>query len=333
MLRIALGFCLLGIGLACACSVPVFRYALERWPAADYYLLVFHDQPLSEAQEASLAQLAKGRNLVVRKSHKDSLSPEHEVILGDNPLPWAALRYPESESTAASAWAGPLDQLPPQLSDSPARRELVKHLANGVSVVWLVVDGDEATDQLLRTELERLSKTIKLPDVEPADLRTGLPLAVRFEVIALQREGPEADLARELLQADPELSKAKGPVIFPVVGRGRMLWGLHGEGLSANEIAQSATYACGACSCQVKEANPGMDLLLPADWPTLLDVEDLPEPPNTLAKPMIPPGSPELEADSQHTPSAPVPNWLWQLMAALAVLLFIIGIVWSRKTA
>ena len=29
-------------GLALACSVPVFRYALERWDASPYALVVFH---------------------------------------------------------------------------------------------------------------------------------------------------------------------------------------------------------------------------------------------------------------------------------------------------
>ena len=35
-----------------ACSVPVFRYALERWPADAYRLVIFHNGPLSAEQQA-----------------------------------------------------------------------------------------------------------------------------------------------------------------------------------------------------------------------------------------------------------------------------------------
>ena len=35
-------------GHARACSVPVFRYALERWENAPYQAIVFHRGPLSD---------------------------------------------------------------------------------------------------------------------------------------------------------------------------------------------------------------------------------------------------------------------------------------------
>jgi hypothetical protein len=38
-----------------ACSVPVFRYALEKWPADAYLTTVFHRGPLTAAQ-AGLAE-------------------------------------------------------------------------------------------------------------------------------------------------------------------------------------------------------------------------------------------------------------------------------------
>ena len=154
----------------------------------------------------------------------------------------------------------------------------------------MLLDGDAATEKMLRDELSRLEKELKLPDVEPADLKSGLPLKLSFAVIKIARKGPEADL-RELLGSDDDLRKAKGPVIFPVVGRGRMLFGLHGKGLTAGEVAQVAAFACGACSCQVKELNPGVDLLLRADWQRLLDVTADAEEAPAVAAPPIPPGS------------------------------------------
>ena len=42
---------------AAACSTPVFRYALERWPPDAYRVAVFHRGPLTEAQQAAVKQL------------------------------------------------------------------------------------------------------------------------------------------------------------------------------------------------------------------------------------------------------------------------------------
>ena len=323
---------LVAVGVASACSVPVFRYALERWPVSTYTAFVVYDRPLTPAQEQRLAALSRQGNLKLLKVAKDDLTPDQEAIWDQRPLPFVSIRYPDSEITAYAAWSGDLDALPEQVVDSPARRKLVNLLAEGTSVVWVVVDGDDATDKLLRTELARFQKAYKMPEVEPSDLRTGLPLQLRFEVLPLKREGDEALFVRQLLNISPELREAKGPVVFPVVGRGRVLWGIHGEGLTANEIATSATYACGACSCQVKESNPGMDLLLPADWPTLLKIEDQPEPAIKLPQPSIAPGVDNEEAETPARPGVTFnPAWIWQGMAVLAALLLIIGLVLGRR--
>src|SRR5687767_6507702 len=43
--------------LARACNVPVFRYALEHWRADPYRVTLFHDGPLSEADEKLIRPL------------------------------------------------------------------------------------------------------------------------------------------------------------------------------------------------------------------------------------------------------------------------------------
>src|SRR5262245_19767928 len=54
---LVLSFCLL-IGLpASACSVPVFRYALERWQPSRYELIVFHRGPLSPSDQEALKRV------------------------------------------------------------------------------------------------------------------------------------------------------------------------------------------------------------------------------------------------------------------------------------
>ena len=50
--------CLLAVSSpAQACSIPVFRYALERWKPTAYSLVLFHDGPISPGEKRELAAL------------------------------------------------------------------------------------------------------------------------------------------------------------------------------------------------------------------------------------------------------------------------------------
>src|SRR5688572_27115298 len=48
------------VAVAGACTIPVFRYALERWELTPYEVLVFHDAPLPAATEKYLTRLNQG---------------------------------------------------------------------------------------------------------------------------------------------------------------------------------------------------------------------------------------------------------------------------------
>ena len=50
-----------------ACSVPVFRYALERWPADQYSAVVFHRGPLQPEQQRVVDLFAR-EGAVARQS-------------------------------------------------------------------------------------------------------------------------------------------------------------------------------------------------------------------------------------------------------------------------
>ena len=51
---------LLSLASALACSVPVFRYALEKWPPDVYQATVFHRGPLTSAQQALVQTFLSG---------------------------------------------------------------------------------------------------------------------------------------------------------------------------------------------------------------------------------------------------------------------------------
>lgn len=61
------------------------------------------------------------------------------------------------------------------------------------------------------------------------------------------------------------------PMLFPAFGKGRVLPPLIGAGISEENALADCGYLCGACSCQVKNQNPGMDILVKADWWTALE--------------------------------------------------------------
>jgi hypothetical protein len=197
------------------------------------------------------------------------------------------VRYPETPADALPAWAGPLDSPEVRnLLDSPLRRQIASRLLGGESAVWVLVEsGDKARDDaaasLLNEQLKKLEKALALPKVDPNDpdvqgpaLRSSLPLKLIFSSARVSRSTPAEQLFVSMLlncEKDKDRKPAAGPAIVPVFGRGRALGIISGKELTADSIGMAAAFLVGECSCQVKELNPGTDLLMAADWEALLE--------------------------------------------------------------
>jgi hypothetical protein len=325
------------------CTIPVFRYALERWRPSAYELVLFHRGPLPPPAAALLEKLqnvAGTANLEVTPVDLAADTDREMRQLWEKqetrrPLPWLVLRYPGSGDKTASAWAGQLTEDNVEaLLTSPARQRLVRRLVRG-DAVWLLLDGEDAAandkaEALLRRELRRLERQIELPEQskDGPQMRLALPLRVSFAVLRLSRsDRAEQPFVRLLTNADDGLAAVRGPVALPVFGRGRVLCALHGKQLAAAEVERAARYLCGECSCQTKELNPGVDLLLAADWEQLLEAasaEPVP-PPTTEAVPVA--------AEAAAAPSGERRFWLWVGTVLAAGLVVVTG-VWalaSRK--
>ena len=105
-------------------------------------------------------------------------------------------------------------------------------------------------------------------------LRTGIPLKIEFPVIRVSPETVEETIfLRMLTGISPRLHTIvpHQPVAFPIFGRGRALEGIPGSALNESSIGSACQYLCGECSCQVKDQNPGIDLLLAVDWSEKLE--------------------------------------------------------------
>ena len=278
-----------------ACSVPVFRYALERWQPDLFQAIVVHRGALNSEQKKLVDAFdrSRGKNManveLVTVDLDDSPPPELLTLIKKQDaadLPRILLMPPPFTGSPTPLWSGKLEAENSlkdfdTVVDSPARRETVKRLLTGDSAVWLCLESgnkelDDKAFKLLDTHLEKLGKELKLPEQTPEDLddpdsqvRFGkLPVRIAFSAIRVSRDDAlEKGLIDQLMRTEDDLLEESGkPMVFPVFGRGRALWAYIGAGISEENITEAAQFLTGACSCQIKRQNPGTDLLLSADW-------------------------------------------------------------------
>jgi hypothetical protein len=265
-----------------ACTIPVFRYAFERWDLSPYELVVFHRGALSQDERAVLASVPGTANLVASTVDLDGkVSPAlrklWECQQPTATLPRVVLR--RADAGTKTAWTGPLTATAlRRLIDSPARQKIVSALSQGDAGVFVVLlsgnrDADDAATALVRRELAKLEKLVKLPEQrgDGPRIKLALPLKVGFTVLPLKRDEPGEEVLIELLlSSETGLARASGPMVFPVFGRGRVLGSMYGKDLDGdNVLFDVVSFLCGECSCQVKEMNPGFDLAIAADWPAI----------------------------------------------------------------
>ena len=274
-----------------ACNVPVSRYALERWEPDPYEVIVFRREPFSAEQQALLETLEKAsRDGLANLSVSNvSVSVEMRQPLRQlwtaqaNPtLPWMVVKYPRKTKIELPAWAGTMSaETVGALLESPVRQDLGQRLLRGDAVVWLLLEsGDQRRDdqaaQLLEAELQKLEQSLVLPEPSPLDppTNTNLPLKIAFSTVRVARSNPaERMLVNLLLNWNTNLVAEKEVMLFPIFGRGRVVPPASGEEIQPEAIREMAEFLTGPCSCEVKEMNPGYDLLLSANWKSLGDYQ------------------------------------------------------------
>jgi hypothetical protein len=81
-----------------------------------------------------------------------------------------------------------------------------------------------------------------------------------------RQDAAEEPFVAMLLNSEEDLSEFDEPIAVPLFGRGRTYFALVGQGINEDTILENCGFVCGACSCQVKQANPGVDTLMAFDW-------------------------------------------------------------------
>lgn len=281
----------LTVSVAQACNVPVFRFALERWRADAYRVTIVTRGPLGSEARPALERLEKcqseaSANLQIRvlDAERTDDPADRELLesLGDAALPMMIVQYPEALRIPLPIWGGRFTLANVEkFLESPLRGQLRERLLAGETAIWLLLESSDAAKNdaaamLLDQELRKLAASLKLPELTdlPDDtLFAKTPLKLAFSTLRVPRSDSEGPLVQMLLRSESDLLERDDPMVFPVFGRGRALLPLVGAGITAENIANSAKFLVGACSCEVKELNPGFDLLIAAQWEQLLAID------------------------------------------------------------
>ena len=332
---------LLTVAQAAACSVPVFRYALERWPPSNYQVWVFHQGPLDDAQrkladelDQLIVQGGLPTNVEIQWADvSGTLSPAAAKAWAEQKpatFPHATVLFAPHGAATGVAYAGPAElETLRGLLHSPIRQAVAERLLGGDSAVWLLVESgtpavDERAFTLLSATLSQRAMDLKLPEPDPKDGDVRLaggasPLTISFPILRVSRaNAAERGLIHLLTAAFTPAPPADQPFTVAISGQGRVIALLSGDEIDAGYISAWCEFIAGPCSCQVKAELPGSDLLVRADWSQLKDGRrvEQPEVPNvavindlrTPKKKSVPPPSlphSTTAATSHEPPSAP----------------------------
>lgn len=284
-------FLIFAAGPLLACNIPVFRYALERWQSDNTQIIVVHDSPLAEQEQALIDQwtsrCVEGQgtaNATVAlqdlarpdSKYADLLASLEESTQGKLSLPHVVLRSAIGKGREVNFWHGTLsDSQALQPFASPVRAELQRRLLEGHSVVWLIVKSSDASQndnarRVLESQFGPLANTMALPEgigLPGSELYADVPLVLRFSLLELDPQDPAEGYLTSLFTGIRKAEFEAGqPLIVPIFGRGRALEVIPASDLSEGLVRDLTHFLSGACSCQVKEQNPGFDLLLEASW-------------------------------------------------------------------
>lgn len=267
-----------GAVAAQCCSVPVFRYALDHWPLDPFRLEVAQSDFRSDSLANTLRNLGENSpfNLEAERSN-DPAAPSRLFA------PIRGRSQGQTESPPP-LWEGALtSDAFKALTDSPARREIARLILEGHSMVWILVETgqnteDEPARKLFEQRLRFLEQVSELPPIDPSDpsnkIGPGPQLALKLALLRVSRNNPAETHFLKMLAGPNGLDSLppEKPFAAVVFGRGRVLgaWSDPDE----STIEEASRFLMGACSCQVKNQNPGWDLLSPTAWDESLRIAD-----------------------------------------------------------
>jgi hypothetical protein len=272
---------------------------MYRWEAAPYEIYYFHEDAVDEAAAAfhtTIRDRSKSEqqpaNLFLATVDVKA-DPELKTVPPDVRKWWQAQEEKKTPSYLVVTpyglpiHHGELDAaILETMVDSPARQAMVKQLSEGHAGVMVLVTG---SDDKANAEAEKLIQEF-VADIANGKIELYTPppqgffapprqgeveeepevpkIAVGFVKVDRSDE-KEKWLVESLLSMEEDLKDdefADKPMTFMVFGRGRALPPCVGKGVNRDNLLDCVDFVTGACSCTVKDQNPGMDLLIATDW-------------------------------------------------------------------
>jgi len=305
---------------AVACTLPVYRYALEKWQRDRYRIDVFHRGPLKEADverlkalvdrsvavlgdvpaaiEAGPAQPAgvgQTANISLRfvNVSKELPAPVRALWRAQKKatLPWVVVRYPRAARMVHPVYAGPLGKFDGEtFVDSPARQRAAERILEGDAVVWMLLEcGDEKKNEAAAAVVEQtLAADQEERRLAAGEVEEGEVPPATFALVRVDRgDAREVPFATTLIKSHPHVMRhLREPIVFALFAKCRVYTALAGDGIEPESIRAANEFLTSPCACVIKEENPGIDLVVQADWTRMVSLgieEDAPVP--TLTSP------------------------------------------------
>ena len=276
---------------ACACDIPVYEYTLHNWtrdPFHAYYLYRGTEAALDAQVNRYLERIARGPETNLAFTMMDLDGPEPATALDQrvregnqkSKLPMHIVLTPRGATLLAQRLDLPTARA---LISSPKRKLLADQLCKGKQGVLLLLLGpDKVENQTARSVLGEAVTAA-------ADNQWDVGL------IEIARSDPQEHwLVQQLLHLEQDLKDIPNAMVFSVFGRAHALEPYLGKGITRSNMDELIAFVNGPCTCQVKAASFGLDLLTSWNWQAVVPTR--PE----LDKPMEPGGF--ISFGSEETP-------------------------------
>jgi len=244
-----------------ACDTPVYQYSMYEWRPDRYEVRYFHRAGEAPAADAAVNERLRTASVANLSFHSVEVAADGGVAQ-QHASAWRGHRMSELPLHVVSVprhgpiFAGRLDAAAAgQLVDSPGRRELAGELSAGRAGVLVVLLDRAAGDD------ERVLQVARDAAAEAADGERTVGL------VSVDRADPaERWLVRQLLTVEDDLREIAGSMVFGAFGRGHVLPPFVGKGVTAQGMRDLIAFIHGPCACELKAANPGIDLLMRWSW-------------------------------------------------------------------
>ncbi len=255
-----------GGAVAWACDTPVYEYTIQNWVRDPYQVHYLHrgDEAAADAQANEyLQRVARGTeghvNLGFARvdvSSLDSTAPYgHRRVWArhkSDTLPLHVVTSPRG----SEVFAGRLDvDTVRKMAGSPKRSALAQQLSDGKQGVLLTLLGrDAGQNSAARSAVSEIVARAGEEDLEVGVLEVA------------RSDARERWFVAQLLQVEDDLRDLTGTMVFGVFGRGHVLPPFVGRGITAENLADLVAFINGPCACEIKAANPGVELLTDWNW-------------------------------------------------------------------